>query len=396
MPYPPAGEVHDRAVAHIDAIRRGVTGPLVSDIGREDWYTSGRYGCAGPGLVAERRGSRPSIRSRRQQLPIVVVSGESTRPTSHVRMLEENGFEVRMVGDERFSGGLTGDGEVIEVLRGASAVIAHGERYSEVVLENLPDLRVVARNGVGFDKVDVAAATANDVVVTITPTANHQAVAEHALALIMGLAKFLVSADKETRGGEWKRGQRKPLRGSTLGIAGLGRIGKSLAVRALGLKMQVIAAELYPDEAFVKQHGIELVDLDTLLQRADFVSIHMPLSDETSGIIDAGKLGLMKPTAYIVNTARGGLIVEADLDQALRSGQIAGAGIDVFEQEPTDPKNPLYELDNVIVSPHVAGIDDVSSREMGIEAAQSIIDLSQGRWPEGAVINDGLKGKWRW
>ena len=329
-------------------------------------------------------------------MPIVVVSGESTRPTSHVRMLEESGFEVRMVEDDRFSGGLTGDGEVIEVLRGASAVIAHGERYSGVVLENLPDLRVVARNGVGFDKVDIAAATANDVVVTITPTANHQAVAEHALALIMALAKFLVSSDKETRGGEWKRGQRKPLRGSTLGIAGLGRIGKSLAVRALGLKMQVIAAELYPDEAFVKQHGIELVDLDTLLQRADFVSIHMPLSDETSGIIDGGKLGLMKPTAYIVNTARGGLIVEADLDQALRSGQIAGAGIDVFEQEPTDPKNPLYELDNVIVSPHVAGIDDVSSKEMGIEAAQSIIDLSQGRWPEGAVINDGLKGKWRW
>ena len=311
-------------------------------------------------------------------------------------MLEENGFEVRMVGDDRFSGGLTGDGEVIEVLRGASAVIAHGERYSGVVLENLPDLRVVARNGVGFDKVDIAAATANDVVVTITPTANHQAVAEHALAMIMGLAKFLVSSDKETRGGAWTRNQRKPLRGSTLGIAGLGRIGKSLAVRALGLKMQVIAAELYPDETFVKQHGIELVDLDTLLQRADFVSIHMPLSDETSGIIDGGKLGLMKPTAYIVNTARGGLIVEADLDQALRSGQIAGAGIDVFEQEPTDPKNPLYELDNVIVSPHVAGIDDVSSEEMGIEAAQSIIDLFQGRWPEGAVINDGLKGKWRW
>ena len=325
----------------------------------------------------------------------VVVSRESTGST-HVRMLEESGFELRMVEDDRFSRGLTGDEHVVEVLRGAAAVIAHGEVYSATVLRSLPDLRVVARSGVGFDRVDIAAATANDVVVTITPTANHEAVAEHALALIMGLAKFLVSGDRSTRGGEWKREQRRPLRGSTLGIVGLGRIGRSLAVRALGLRMQVIAAEVYPDEAFVKQHGIELVDLDTLLKRADFVSIHLPLADETSGIIDGEKLGLMKPSAFIVNTARGGLIVEADLDEALRSGQIAGAGMDVFEQEPTDSMNPLFELDNVIVSPHVAGIDDVSSEDMAIEAAQSIIDLSQGRWPEGAVVNADLKGDWRW
>ena len=311
-------------------------------------------------------------------------------------MLEEAGFELRVVEDDRFSRGLTGDAHVVEVLSGASAVIAHGEVYSAAVLEGLPDLRVVARSGVGFDRVDIAAATSNDVVVTITPTANHESVAEHALTLIMGLAKFLVSADRSTRGGEWKREQRRPLRGSTLGIVGLGRIGRSLAVRALGLKMQVIATEVYPNEEFVTQHGIELVDLDTLLERADFVSIHLPLSDETSGIIDGGKLSLMKPSAFIVNTARGELIVEADLDDALRSGKIAGAGIDVFEQEPTDSKNPLFELNNVIVSPHVAGIDDVSVEDMGTEAAQSIIDLSQGRWPEDCVVNTDLKGDWRW
>lgn len=325
----------------------------------------------------------------------VVVSRESTGST-HVRMLEESGFELRMVEDARFSRGLTGDEHVVEVLRGASAVIAHGEVYSATVLQNLPDLRVVARSGVGFDRVDIAAATANDVVVTITPTANHESVAEHALAMIMSLAKFLVSGDRSTRGGEWKRERRRPLRGSTLGIVGLGRIGRSLAVRALGLKMQVIASEVSPDEAFVKQHGIKLVDLDTLLRRADFVSIHLPLADETSGIIDGEKLGLMKPSAFIVNTARGGLIVEADLDEALRSGQIAGAGMDVFEREPTSSLTQLFELDNVIVSPHVAGIDDVSSEDMAVEAAQSIIDLSQGRWPEGAVVSADLKGDWRW
>ena len=328
-------------------------------------------------------------------MPTVVVRGDSTKPT-HVRMLEEAGFELRVVEDDRFSRGLTGDAHVVEVLSGASAVIAHGEVYSAAVLEGLPDLRVVARSGVGFDRVDIAASTSNDVVVTITPTANHESVAEHALALIMGLAKFLVREDRSTRGGEWKREQRRPLRGSTLGVVGLGRIGRSLAVRALGLKMQVIAAEVYPDKAFVKQHGIELVDLDALLERADFVSIHLPLSDETSGIIDGGKLSLMKPSAFIVNTARGELIVEAELVEALKSGKIAGAGIDVFEQEPTDSKNPLFELNNVIVSPHVAGIDDVSTEDMGTEAAQSIIDLSQGRWPEDCIVNTDLKGDWRW
>ena len=311
-------------------------------------------------------------------------------------MLEEAGFELRVVEDERFSRGLTGDTHVIEVLSDASAVIAHGEVYTAAVLEGLPDLRVVARSGVGFDRVDIAAATSNDVVVTITPTANHESVAEHALTLIMGLAKFLLNADRSTREGEWTREQRRPLRGSTLGIVGLGRIGRSLAVRARGLKMQVIATEVYPDEEFAKHQGIELVDLDTLLKHADFVSIHLPLSDETNGIIDGGKLSLMKPSAFIVNTARGELIVEADLAAALRSGKIAGAGVDVFEQEPTDSTNPLFELNNVIVSPHVAGIDDASVEDMGTEAAKSIIDLIQGRWPEDCVVNSDLKGDWRW
>ena len=181
-----------------------------------------------------------------------------------------------------------------------------------------------------------------------------------------------------------------------LGIVGLGRIGKSLATRALAMKMLVVAAELQPDPVFVEQNGIELVGLDALLERADYVSLHCPLSDETRGLVDGAKLALMKPTAYLVNTARGGLIVEADLAAALRSDVIAGAGLDVFEQEPPGKDNPLYELDNVILSPHVAGLDELAVEEMGNEAANNIINLSQGRWPEGAVVNDDFRGKWRW
>ena len=183
---------------------------------------------------------------------------------------------------------------------------------------------------------------------------------------------------------------------SGLGIVGLGRIGKSLAVRAQAMKMDVIATESMPDEAFVEQHGIELLDLNELLRRADHVSLHCPLSDETRGLINSEALDLMRPDATLVNTARGGLVVEADLVDALKSGRIEGAGLDVFEQEPTDTDNSLYDLDNVILSPHIAGSDHLSREHMGTEAATCIISLSQGRWPDGAVVNGELKGRWRW
>ena len=198
------------------------------------------------------------------------------------------------------------------------------------------------------------------------------------------------------RRGEWPTQPVRPIRGSTLGIVGIGRIGRSLAVRALGMKMTVLAAEPFPDEAFVRENGIQLVDLDTLLAESDYVSLNCALSESTRGLIERHKLALMKPDAVLVNTARGGLIVEADLIEALESGQIGGAGLDVFEEEPTSPNNPLYSMENVVVSPHLAGNDDLSMEEMGNEAAQCVIDLSQGRWPEGAVVNNELKGRWTW
>ena len=160
--------------------------------------------------------------------------------------------------------------------------------------------------------------------------------------------------------------------------------------------MRVIATELYPDREFVAEHGIELVDLDTLLGSSDYVSLHCPLNDETRGFVNKTLLESMNPNGALINTARGGLVVESDLVDALKSGQIAGAGLDVFEEEPTDPNNPLYELDNVIVSAHVAGNDELSLVEMGLEAAQNIIDLHDGKWPGGSVVNRDLEGRWNW
>ena len=328
----------------------------------------------------------------------VVVSGDNPNDANGpaIRLLEGRGFDVRVVDDVMFGQGLRSDEEEIEYLKGANAVVAWGERYAAAVIEGLPDLRVIARLGVGFDRVDLKSASERGVVVTITPNSNHEAVAEHALALIMGLAKTIVAGDKAMRAGGWPGGPRKPLRGSTLGIVGLGRIGRSLAVRAVAMRMRVIATELYPDREFVDEHGIELVDIDTLLGSSDYVSLHCPLNDETRGFINKTTLESMNPKGALINTARGGLVVERDLLGALKSGQIAGAGLDVFEEEPTDPKNPLYELDNVIVSPHVAGNDELSLVEMGLEAAQCIVDLHDGVWPGGLVVNRDLEGRWSW
>ena len=331
-------------------------------------------------------------------MPIIVLNGnpQEQQAEPYTSLLESAGFELRWVDSDRFSEGGTTDDEVIELLQGASAVIARATQFPAAVLDAMPNLRVVARAGVGFDKVDVAAATANDVVVTITPNSNYEAVAEHALSLIFALAKTLVSGDKTVRAGKWSRMPRRPLRDSTLGIVGLGRIGKSLALRALAMKMHVVATEQLPDESFVEKHDIELVDLDNLLETADFVSLHCPLTDETRGMINSERLALMKPTAALVNTACGGLVVESDLADALESGGIASAGLDVFEQEPAARGNRLFELDNVIVSPHVAGLDDLSTKAMRTEAANCIISLSKSEWPDGAVVNDELIGRWRW
>jgi D-3-phosphoglycerate dehydrogenase len=313
-------------------------------------------------------------------------------PGRHADLLREAGFDLKYPEPrDAFN-----EVETISMLEGCAAVIAGGEAYSERVLAALPDLRVVARAGVGFDMVDLAAATKHRVAVAITPSGNYEAVAEHALTMLFALAKGMVRQDRDVRNGVWSRTVLQPLRGKTLGVVGLGRIGRASALRGAAFRMNVLACEAYPDHDFVKKHGIELVELDELLARSDYVTLHVPLNDETRGLINRDTLAHMKPTAFIVNTARGGLIVEEDLLAALKSGQIAGAGLDVFAQEPTPPHNPLLSLPNVLASPHMAGVDTQSVEDMAVESARNIVDLYQGRWPEAAIVNADLKPDWKW
>lgn len=331
-------------------------------------------------------------------MPSVMIFPEAYYKTDapYVQMFQDAGFEIRYPEDSTFTRGLHSEEETIEVIAGVDATVAGGEYYTPKVIESLPQLKVIARAGVGFDRVDVESATSHQVAVTVTPTSNHESVAELTLALLFAVTKRIVVNDRAVRGGAWPTDLLMPIRGQTFGILGLGRIGRSTAVRARALGMDVLACEKFPQQDFVQEQGIELVDFEQLLQRSDFVSIHCPLNDETRGMMNRDAFALMKDRAILLNTARGGVVAEADLVEALQEGIIHAAGLDVFEVEPTSAENPLFELDNVVVSPHKAGTDEKSSEGMGVEAADCIIKLSRGEWPEGAVVNDQLREGWSW
>lgn len=286
--------------------------------------------------------------------------------------------------------------ELLDALPGVCGVIAGSEPYTPRVLAANPALRVIARAGVGYDAVNVPAATEHGVAVAIAPGTNQESVAEHTFALILALAKDVPSQHAAIRSGQWPRRANLPLRGRTLGIAGLGRIGKAVAERGHSFRMRLIAYEPYPDHAFAERFGVELVSFERLLAESDFLSLHLPLTEQSRHLMDKKTLCQMKPTAYLVNTARGGLVCEADLCAALETGRIAGAGLDVFEQEPPAADNPLFRCETVIVTPHAAGVDLQSRDDMAVSAARTIVALSRGQWPAEAIVNPEVRPRFRW
>jgi D-3-phosphoglycerate dehydrogenase / 2-oxoglutarate reductase len=324
----------------------------------------------------------------------VVITPEPLHrlPGPHVDLLRNEGFEV--VWPEQSV--LFTEEETVEALRGASAVIAGSEPYTDAVLDRLPGLRVIARSGVGYDMVDVEAATRHGVILAIAPGGNFHAVAEHTFALLLAFTRQIVSNDRDVRQGLWLKTVLVPVRGQTLGIVGFGRIGRAVAARAIAFGMKVVAFDPYPQEEFARSLGVELTDLDTLLAQSDFVTLHLPMSRETRGLINRATIARMKPGAVLLNTARGGLVAEDDLLAALRSGHLAGAALDVLAEEPPSPDHPLLSLDNVIISPHVASCDTLALADMPLEAARNIVDLAAGRWPEAAVVNAAIRPRWAW
>lgn len=278
----------------------------------------------------------------------------------------------------------------------ADAMLAGGETLSASLLALAPRLRVIARTGVGYDAVDLPTANAQRIAVTITPGTNHGSVAEQTFALLLALSREVIQNDRTLRDGGWSRTLVRPLRGSTFGILGLGRIGRAVATRALAFEMTVIAHDDQPPGAFEQAHGIERVPFAEVLARSDILSLHLPLTPETRGLLRRETLAMMKPGALLLNTARGGLVVEQDLHDALVSGHLAGAGLDVLQNEPPMPDHPLLGLPNVVFSPHIGGIDAKAMAEMALMAADSIVALYQGRWPEGRVVNEEQRPQWAW
>jgi D-3-phosphoglycerate dehydrogenase len=289
-----------------------------------------------------------------------------------VELLRSAGIEV----ETRL--GLKGD-ELASALREFDACIVRSQpKITAECLENPGKLRAIARAGVGVDNIDVPAATRKGVVVMNTPGGNTVSAAEHTIALLLALARRVPSADAVMKAGGWDRNKfvGTQVAGKTLGVIGLGRIGREVARRAAGLDMQVIALDPFVTAARAAELGYAVAaSLDELLPKVDFLSIHVPLSDETKSLIGAKELALMKPSARILNVARGGIVDEKALAEALSSGTIAGAGVDVFSVEPIAADNPLVKAPNVVLTPHLGASTVEAQESVAVEAAQLIADF---------------------
>lgn len=271
-----------------------------------------------------------------------------------------------------------------------NGVALGGTPFGPLERDAAKGLQVVARIGVGYDAVDVPALTEKRIPLMVAGIANSPSVAEHAIFLMMTLAKRAAHFHAMVQEGRWgDRMKAMPvdLLGKTLLIVGFGRIGTRTAKRALAMEMNVLVYDPYVKPDAVKAAGCEPVDLDTALPRADFVTIHCPKTPETVGMIDARRLGLMKPTAILVSTARGGIIVEPALHAALTGGTLAAAGLDVFEQEPTPKDNPLLQLPNFISSPHMAGVTTEAVMRMAEATAANMLSVLDGKPNRDNVIN---------
>jgi D-3-phosphoglycerate dehydrogenase len=321
-------------------------------------------------------------------MPLAFIGPEPIRhqPGPYREILETAGYTLLYPDGD----GTPTKEQLLEMLRDVELVMAGSERYTAEVLDAAPKVKIIARTGVGYDAVDVPAATARGVAVTIAPGTNQESVAEQAFGLLLALKRRVVRYDQVIRNGGWERDVVAPVRGLTLGLVGMGRIGRAMVPRALAFGMNVIAFDPIHDPEFDVKHGIQRLLFEEVLAVSDVLSLHLPATPETRHLLNRSTIAKMKPGAVLINTSRGSLVVEADLLEALESGQISGAGLDVFDPEPPLPSNPLLRHPHVVSSPHVAGIDSKSMEDMATLAAQCMVDVSKGTWPVACMVNPEL------
>ena len=276
--------------------------------------------------------------------------------------------------------------ELVENTRRADALCVTAARITRRVIENLERCRVIVRYGVGFDVVDVDAATERGILVCTMPDYCTEEVANHALMLLLACNRRLIALHDKMRQGIWSRSDLRqvgPLYGETLGVVGYGRIGRAMARRGRALGMRVIAADPYVTGQ--PEADDRILSLDEVLTQADYVSVHTPLNTETRGLIDERALRLMQPHAYLVNTARGPVVDQAALYRALTEGWIAGAGLDVLEREPAPADEPILSLPNVVLTPHAAYYSEASVQRQHEKAAENVICALTGVCPPGLL-----------
>jgi D-3-phosphoglycerate dehydrogenase / 2-oxoglutarate reductase len=283
----------------------------------------------------------------------------------------------RTVGAVHYHPGPLASGELAKLVTDADGLLAGVDEIDAAVFEHAPRLRVIARYGVGVDRVDLDAAAQHGVIVTVTPGANANAVAELTVALLFAVARPIVRGNEAARAGDWHALAGIELAGRTLGLVGLGRIGRLVAEKARALGMSVLATDPYVDF----HADAQLVDLETLCAEADVVSLHAPLTDETRGLVDGPFLERLKPGAALVNTARAGLVNEDALLVALESGHLRAAALDVLEQEPPPAGHPLLARDEVLVTPHMGPHTAESTTAMGRVALDELVAVLSGRMP---------------
>jgi len=294
--------------------------------------------------------------------------------------------------------------EIIEATKDADAVFAPAEVFNRKIIEHMNKCRIISVAGTGYDHIDLDAATEHGICVSNVPDYCSEEVSDQAMALILACARKIVIAVNGVKAGEWDslvdsklHTRLTPmfrLRGQTLGIVGLGRIGRALIPKAKGFGLKVIGYDPYIESTIAKRLGVELVDFERLLKESDFVSLHMPIAKGQRPIIGLTQLKKMKPTAFLINAARGGLLDEKALHTAVTKGYIAGAGLDVTDPEPPLPNNPLLKLDSVLITPHSGYYSEQSLMNVLREAEEEVFRVLGGGWPQN-LVNPGVKEKLR-
>ena len=313
---------------------------------------------------------------------LVTARAYSLQGEEAFKYLEDRGHEIIFNPFGEFN---LPEEKMITLVSDVDAIIAGEDYITEKVINSAKRLKIISKVGIGLDRIDIPAATKRGIPVTNTPDANCQSVADLAFALLLSLARRVLEANGHLRDGRWK-----PLIGielwqKTIGIIGLGRIGKAVALRAKGFDMDILAYDVVQDEVFSAANKIRYVSLNDLFRESDFISIHVPGSASTKYLIGADELEEMKSCALLINTSRGGVVDEKALYKALKDGTIAGAALDVFEKEPA-MGNPLLELPNVVATPHMSSYSQESLGRMCLTSAENAVKVLTGEIP-GTVVN---------